>query len=243
MCPGIDSSSKNEYQEDTPGSKAGRCVRLRTYHLHVPNVKKIRGLNVRDSHGPVQACSGTALLYSHGNQTMRWYSCVCVCIYIYIYTFFNFFPIYTLFTRLSECIQRSHNERHGHMYPINTSLNFMSNKTMSIAFYMWLCRLTRVWWTVRDALRPRWVNHVYRAHPLLPRVVSLSLSAASVCWSAVAPSLYFHSQYCSNNLCSNTLSGLLIYVNRKGQQEKRIRREGAFIPTTQWISLRGRSIT
>jgi hypothetical protein len=33
MCPGIDSASKNEYQ-DTPGGKDGRCVRLTTYHLH-----------------------------------------------------------------------------------------------------------------------------------------------------------------------------------------------------------------
>jgi hypothetical protein len=61
MCSGVDSASKNEYQ-DTPGSKAGRCVRLTTYHLLVPNVKKIRGLNLLDPHGPVQACSGTALL-------------------------------------------------------------------------------------------------------------------------------------------------------------------------------------
>jgi hypothetical protein len=41
MCP------KNEYQ-DTPESKAGRCVRLTTYHLLVPNVKKIRDLNLPD---------------------------------------------------------------------------------------------------------------------------------------------------------------------------------------------------
>jgi hypothetical protein len=45
-----------------PGSKAGRCVRLTTYHLHVPNVKKIRGLKLPNPHGPVEACSGTALL-------------------------------------------------------------------------------------------------------------------------------------------------------------------------------------
>jgi hypothetical protein len=32
----------------TPGSKAGRCVRLTTYHLNVPNVEKIRGLNLPD---------------------------------------------------------------------------------------------------------------------------------------------------------------------------------------------------
>jgi hypothetical protein len=45
-----------------PGSKAGWCIRLTTYHLLVPNVKKIRGLNLPDPHEPVQACSGTALL-------------------------------------------------------------------------------------------------------------------------------------------------------------------------------------
>jgi hypothetical protein len=35
MCPGVDSTSKNEYQVN-PGGKGGRCVRLTTYHLHVP---------------------------------------------------------------------------------------------------------------------------------------------------------------------------------------------------------------
>jgi hypothetical protein len=39
----------------TPGRKAGRCVRLTTYHLLVPNVKKIRGLNLPDL---PWACSG-----------------------------------------------------------------------------------------------------------------------------------------------------------------------------------------
>jgi hypothetical protein len=29
MCPGVDSASKNEYQE-TPGGKGGRCVRVTT---------------------------------------------------------------------------------------------------------------------------------------------------------------------------------------------------------------------
>jgi hypothetical protein len=38
-----------------PGSKAGRCVRLTTYHLLVPNVKKVRGLNLPDL---PWACSG-----------------------------------------------------------------------------------------------------------------------------------------------------------------------------------------
>jgi hypothetical protein len=45
-----------------PGSKAGRCVRVTTYRLLVPNVKKIQGFNLPDPHGSVQACSGTALL-------------------------------------------------------------------------------------------------------------------------------------------------------------------------------------
>jgi hypothetical protein len=35
MCPGVDSASKNEYQVN-PGDKGGRCVKLTTYHLHVP---------------------------------------------------------------------------------------------------------------------------------------------------------------------------------------------------------------
>ena len=33
MCAGVDSASKNEYQ-DTPVGKDGRCVRVTTYHLH-----------------------------------------------------------------------------------------------------------------------------------------------------------------------------------------------------------------
>jgi hypothetical protein len=48
-----------------PGSKDGRCVGLTTYHLHVPNVKKIRGLNLPDPQGPVQACCGTAKNNTH----------------------------------------------------------------------------------------------------------------------------------------------------------------------------------
>jgi len=34
MCPGVDSASKNEYQ-DNPGGKDTWCIRLTTYHLHV----------------------------------------------------------------------------------------------------------------------------------------------------------------------------------------------------------------
>jgi hypothetical protein len=54
MCPGVDSASKYEYQE-TLGGKDGRCVRLTIYDLLVPNVKKIRDLNLQDL---PWACSG-----------------------------------------------------------------------------------------------------------------------------------------------------------------------------------------
>ena len=60
MCPGADSDSKSEYQ-DIPGGKGGRCVKLTTYHLQVPSVKKSGGLNLLEHRGPVQACNGTAL--------------------------------------------------------------------------------------------------------------------------------------------------------------------------------------
>jgi len=60
MCPGVDPASKNEYQ-DNPGGKGGRCVRVKTYHIHVPIVKISGGLNHLEPCGPVQACNGTAL--------------------------------------------------------------------------------------------------------------------------------------------------------------------------------------
>jgi len=59
MRTGVDSASINEYQ-DNPRGKDGRCVRLTTYHLHVPNVKKSRGPNLMEPCGPVRACNGTA---------------------------------------------------------------------------------------------------------------------------------------------------------------------------------------
>jgi hypothetical protein len=54
MCPVVDSASKNEYQGN-PGGKRGQFVRLTTYHLHVPIVKKSGGLNLLESCGPIQA--------------------------------------------------------------------------------------------------------------------------------------------------------------------------------------------
>jgi hypothetical protein len=43
MCPGVDSASKNEYQVN-PGGKVGRCVRLTTYHPHVPMSRNLEAL-------------------------------------------------------------------------------------------------------------------------------------------------------------------------------------------------------
>jgi hypothetical protein len=43
MCPGVDSASKNEYQVN-PGGKSGRCVRLTTYHFHVPMSRDLGAL-------------------------------------------------------------------------------------------------------------------------------------------------------------------------------------------------------
>jgi hypothetical protein len=60
MCPGIDLASKNECQDNPPG-KGSRCVRLTTYHLHVPIVKKSGALNLLEPRGPVQACNGIDL--------------------------------------------------------------------------------------------------------------------------------------------------------------------------------------
>jgi hypothetical protein len=59
MCPGFDSASKNEYRLN-PGGKGGWCVRLTTYHLHVPMSRNLRGLNLLEHCGPVQGCNGIA---------------------------------------------------------------------------------------------------------------------------------------------------------------------------------------
>jgi hypothetical protein len=43
MCPVVDSASKNEYRVN-PWGKGGRCVRLTTYHLHVPMSRSLGAL-------------------------------------------------------------------------------------------------------------------------------------------------------------------------------------------------------
>ena len=62
MCPGVDSASKNEYQ-DISGGKDGRCVRVTSYHVHsAESLEKTGGLNLPDPQGPAQACSGKIYL-------------------------------------------------------------------------------------------------------------------------------------------------------------------------------------
>jgi hypothetical protein len=50
---------KNEYQVNL-GGKGGRCVRLTTYHLHVPMSRNLGAFNLLEPFGPLQACNGTA---------------------------------------------------------------------------------------------------------------------------------------------------------------------------------------
>ena len=62
MCPGVNSASKNEYQ-DTPGGKVGQCVTVTTLlPSQCRKSRKSGSLNLPDTQGPVLACSGTALL-------------------------------------------------------------------------------------------------------------------------------------------------------------------------------------
>ena len=70
MCPGVDSASKNQYQ-DNPGGKGGLWLRLTTYHLHVPTVKKSGGLNLLEPCEPVQACNGTVVLFLLSIKSMH----------------------------------------------------------------------------------------------------------------------------------------------------------------------------
>jgi hypothetical protein len=63
MCPGINSASKNEYQVN-PGDKGGRCVRLTTYHLHVPMSRNLGALTSWNPVGLFRPVMGQLYLYS-----------------------------------------------------------------------------------------------------------------------------------------------------------------------------------
>jgi hypothetical protein len=65
MCPGVDSASKNEYQVN-PGGKGGRCVRLLTYHLHVPMSRNLGALTSCNPVGLFRPVMGQLYLYLNG---------------------------------------------------------------------------------------------------------------------------------------------------------------------------------
>jgi hypothetical protein len=92
VYPAVDSAFKNKYQVNH-GGKGGRCVRLTTYHLHVP---MSRNLVVLTSWNPVGLfrlvmgklylllcdCKQTSITeLTITNQQIYVY----ICIYIYIY--------------------------------------------------------------------------------------------------------------------------------------------------------------
>jgi hypothetical protein len=63
MCPGVDSASENEYQIN-PGGKGGRCVRLTTYHLHMPMSRNLGALISWNPVGLFRPVMGQLLVYS-----------------------------------------------------------------------------------------------------------------------------------------------------------------------------------
>jgi hypothetical protein len=61
MCPGVDSASKNEYQENSWG-KDCRCLRVTTLPpSYCLTSRKSRSLNLPGPQGPVQACNEETL--------------------------------------------------------------------------------------------------------------------------------------------------------------------------------------
>ena len=60
MCPGVDSASKNEYQ-DIPGGKGGRCVRVTTLPPSCAECLVIWSLNRPEPSGPHRPVIGIAL--------------------------------------------------------------------------------------------------------------------------------------------------------------------------------------
>jgi hypothetical protein len=64
--PGVDSASnRNEYQGYFLGVKSSRCLRLTTLPPSCTVVTKSGNLNFLEASGPVQACNGTVLPFTH----------------------------------------------------------------------------------------------------------------------------------------------------------------------------------
>jgi len=83
--PGVHSASKrNEYQEHFLGGKGGRCIRLTTLPPYCAVVTRSGNLKFLESSGPLRACNGTALPFTHistdlvSDGTMkRYHGCTC----------------------------------------------------------------------------------------------------------------------------------------------------------------------
>ena len=61
VCPGVDSASKNEYQ-DIPGGKGGRCLGVTTLPPSCAECLEIWSLNRPEPSGPHRPVVGAALL-------------------------------------------------------------------------------------------------------------------------------------------------------------------------------------
>ena len=68
MCPGVDSASKNEYQ-DTPGGKGGRCVRLTTLPPSCAECLVNWSINQPEPSGPHRPVIGIALPFIYNETT------------------------------------------------------------------------------------------------------------------------------------------------------------------------------
>jgi len=63
--PGVDSdSNRTEHQEQFPGGKGDRCVRLPTLPPSCAAVMKSGNFNFLEPSGPLQACNGIVLLFN-----------------------------------------------------------------------------------------------------------------------------------------------------------------------------------
>ena len=71
VCLGVDSASKNEYQ-DIPGGKGGRCVRVTTLPPSCAECLVIWSLNRPEPSGPHRPVIGVALHLSEFLQRSNW---------------------------------------------------------------------------------------------------------------------------------------------------------------------------
>ena len=64
LCPGVDSASKNEYQ-DIAGGKGGRCVRVTTLPPSCAECLVIWSLNRAAPSGPHRGVIGDCFIFLH----------------------------------------------------------------------------------------------------------------------------------------------------------------------------------